>query len=155
MRGFANATQDFLLEPEGFSVLMERMVGFGCALMRAAVRHGFHGIRFADDWGTHLGLMISPALWRELFKPRYARQFALAHALGLHPWHHCGGEFLAIMEDFSEIGVEVLNITSLAAALTRRGVRLTSPGIRSKLAASKGFPVQKQILRIRRDKAGL
>ena len=55
--------------------------------------------------------MVSPALWRLLFKPRYARQFALAHELGLHVWYHCCGEFLAIMEDFHEIGVDVLNIS--------------------------------------------
>ena len=56
-------------------------------------------------------MMISPALWRRLFKPRYARQFALAHELGLHTWYHCCGEFLPIMEDFHEIGVDVLNIS--------------------------------------------
>ena len=55
-------------------------------------------------------MIISPAMWRELFKPRYARQVALAHELGLHVWYHCCGEFLAIMEDFREIGVDVLNI---------------------------------------------
>jgi len=55
--------------------------------------------------------MISPALGRELFKPRYQRQFALAHKLGLHTWYHCCGEFGAIMEDFHEIGVDVLNIS--------------------------------------------
>mgnify|MGYP000104924215 CR=1 FL=1 len=32
-------------------------------LMKLAARHGFHGIHFADDWGTQSGLMISPALW--------------------------------------------------------------------------------------------
>ena len=50
-------------------------------------------------------------MWRRLFKPRYARQFALAHELGLHTWYHCCGEFVAIMEDFHEIGVDVLNIS--------------------------------------------
>jgi hypothetical protein len=49
-------------------------------------------------------------MWRELFKPRYARQFATAHELGLHTWYHCCGQFLEIMEDFHEIGVDVLNI---------------------------------------------
>jgi hypothetical protein len=110
LRGFAAAMQDFLLEPAGFAVLMDRIVEFECELMRMAARHGFHGIHFADDWGTQSGMMISPALWRELFKPRYARQFALAHAMGLHVWYHCCGEFLAIMEDFRQIGADVLNI---------------------------------------------
>jgi uroporphyrinogen decarboxylase len=110
LRGFTDAMQDFLLDPDGFAVLMDRVLDFECQLMRVAARHGFHGIHFADDWGTQSGLMISPALWRRLFKPRYARQFALARELGLHVWYHCCGEFLAIMEDFHEIGVDVLNI---------------------------------------------
>ena len=110
LRGFASAMQDFLLEPEGFAVLMDRIVDFECQLMQSAARAGFDGIHFADDWGTQSGMMISPGLWRRLFKPRYARQFALARKLGLHTWYHCCGEFLAIMEDFHEIGADVLNI---------------------------------------------
>lgn len=110
LRGFENAMQDFLLEPEGFAALMDRIVDFECDLMRMAARHGFHGIHFADDWGTQTGMMISPALWRQLFKPRYARQFAVARGLGLHTWYHCCGEFGTIMEDFREIGLDVLNI---------------------------------------------
>ncbi len=111
LRGFESAMQDFLLEPEGFAALMDRIVDFECDLMRMVARHGFHGIHFADDWGAQSGLMISPGLWRQLFKPRYARQFALAHELGLHTWYHCCGEFLPIMEDFHEIGADVLNIS--------------------------------------------
>ncbi len=110
LRGFENAMQDFLLDPAGFAILMDSIVEFECELMRVAARHGFDGIHFADDWGTQSGMMISPGLWRRLFKPRYARQFALAHELGLHAWYHCCGEFAAIMEDFHEIGVDVLNI---------------------------------------------
>jgi len=111
LRGFENAMQDFLLEPDGFAALMDRIIDYECDLMRMAARHGFHGIHFADDWGTQSGMMISPDLWRRLFKPRFARQFALAHELGLHTWYHCCGEFAAIMEDFREIGADVLNIS--------------------------------------------
>jgi uroporphyrinogen decarboxylase len=111
LRGFENAMRDFLLEPERFAMLMDRIVDFECELIRMAARHGFHGIHFADDWGTQSGMMISPAQWRTLFKPRYKRQFTLAHELGLHTWYHCCGEFLPIMEDFHDIGVDVLNIS--------------------------------------------
>jgi uroporphyrinogen decarboxylase len=55
--------------------------------------------------------MISPKLWRQLFKPRYARQFALAHELGLDTWFHCCGKFDLILEDFHEIGADVINIS--------------------------------------------
>ena len=111
LRGFENAMQDFVLDPEGFATLMDRIIGFEEDLMRMAARHGFHGIHLADDWGTQSGLIVSPAMWRRLFKPRYARQFALAHELGLHVWYHCCGRFEPIMEDFHEIVVDVLNIS--------------------------------------------
>jgi uroporphyrinogen-III decarboxylase len=111
LRGFENAMQDFLLHPEGFAALMDHIMEFECELMRLAALHGFHGIHFADDWGTQNGLMISPELWRRLFKPRYARQFAAARELGLHTWYHCCGNFDAILEDFHEIGTDVINIS--------------------------------------------
>jgi uroporphyrinogen decarboxylase len=111
LRGFENAMQDFLLNPEGFGILMDRIMDFESAIMQIAARYGFDGIHFADDWGTQSGLMISPELWRDLFKSRYARQFSLAHELGIHTWFHCCGDFLPIMEDLHEIGVDVLNIS--------------------------------------------
>jgi hypothetical protein len=110
LRGFENAMQDFVVRAERFGLLMHLVMDFECQLMATAARHGFHGIHFADDWGTQTGLMISPTLWRELFKPRYRRQFDRAHQLGLHVWYHCCGNLTAIAEDFHQIGVDVLNM---------------------------------------------
>jgi len=110
LRGFANSMVDFLVEPERFARLMDTIIDFECDLMALAARRGFHGIHFADDWGTQSGLMISPGLWRRLFKPRYRRQFDCARGLGLHTWYHCCGNFAEIAADFHEIGVDVLNI---------------------------------------------
>ncbi len=111
LRGFENSMEDLLVREEGFAALVDLIFDFECELMRMAARHGFHGIHFADDWGAQTGLVISPGMWRRLFKPRYARQFALAHELGLHVWYHCCGDFGQIAADFHEIGVDVLNIS--------------------------------------------
>jgi len=110
LRGFEQAMLDLLIDPVGFAALMDRIILFECDLMRLAARHGFHGIHFADDWGTQSGLMIAADQWRRLFKPRYARQFALARELGLHTWYHCCGNFEGILDDFHEIGADVINI---------------------------------------------
>jgi uroporphyrinogen decarboxylase len=110
LRGFENSMVDFLAEPEQAERLMDQIIDFECDQMALAARHGFHGIHFADDWGTQSGLMVSPGLWRKMFKPRYRRQFARAHELGLHVWYHCCGNFAEIAADFHEIGVDVLNI---------------------------------------------
>ena len=111
LRGFENSMMDFLVEPERFAGLMDLIMGFECRQMALCARRGFHGIHLADNWGTQSGLMISPSLWRKLFKPRYRRQFARAHELGLHVWYHCCGNFAEIVDDFHEIGVDVLNIS--------------------------------------------
>ncbi|MBC8869220.1 MAG: hypothetical protein H8E44_07370 [Planctomycetes bacterium] len=110
LRGFENAMEDFLIAPDRFAAVMDSILDFECQLIAMAARHGFHGIHFADDWGTQNGLMISPDLWRRLFKPRYRRQFESAHQAGLDVWYHCCGDLIDIAEDFHEIGVDVLNI---------------------------------------------
>lgn len=110
LRGFENAMLDFVAAPDRFQPVMDLITDFESRLIEMAARHGFHGIHFADDWGTQRGLMLSPALWRKLFKPGYRRQFAFAHELGLHVWYHCCGDFAPIMPDFHEIGADVLNI---------------------------------------------
>ena len=110
LRGFENAMLDFAATPERFLPVMDLITDFEIRLMEMAARHGFHGIHFADDWGTQSGLMISRAMWQRLFKPGYRRQFARAHELGLHVWFHCCGNLTDLAEDFHEIGVDVLNI---------------------------------------------
>jgi uroporphyrinogen decarboxylase len=110
LRGFENSMEDMAIEANGFASLLDGILQFEDDLMAMAARHGFHGIHFADDWGTQSGLMISPASWRRLFKPRYRRQFDHAHSLGLDVWFHCCGNLTEIAEDFYEIGVDVLNI---------------------------------------------
>jgi uroporphyrinogen decarboxylase len=111
LRGFENSMADFLWEPERAGWLMDLILDFECRLMALVAGRGFQGIHFADDWGTQTGLMVSPRLWREMFKPRYRRHFARAHELGLHVWFHCCGNFAEIADDFHEIGVDVLNVS--------------------------------------------
>jgi len=78
--------------------------------MTLAAESGMDGFHFGDDWGTQDGLIISPAMWRRIFKPRYRDQFEHAHRLGLHVWFHCCGNMASILPDFHEIGVDVMNI---------------------------------------------
>lgn len=111
LRGFENSMEDLIAAPDQFARLMGLIMDWECELMRMAARHGFDGIHFADDWGTQNGLVISPGMWRRLFKPRYQRQFACAHELGLHVWFHCCGNITQICPDFHEIGVDVMNIS--------------------------------------------
>jgi len=111
LRGFENAMTDFVAEPERSGELLDRIFGHETFMIEVAAEAGLHGVHFADDWGTQDGLIISPDLWRAVFKERYRRQFARAHELGLHVWFHCCGNIGAILEDFHEAGVDVMNVS--------------------------------------------
>ena len=109
LRGFENSMIDFSRAAEHAGNLLDRILAFECELISLAAEHGLDGVHLADDWGTQHGLMIAPAMWREVFKPRYAAQFAHARRLGLHVWFHCCGRIDAVVPDFHEIGVDVMN----------------------------------------------
>lgn len=111
LRGFENSMVDFLLEKEKACELLDKIFSFETELIEIASKYNFKGIHFQDDWGTQDRLIISPQLWREIFKPRYKKQFEYAHSKGLHVWFHCCGNIISIIPDFHEIGVDVMNIS--------------------------------------------
>ncbi len=111
LRGFAALMEDFYEEPELAARLADLVFGFETRLIEFAAREGFHGIAFFDDWGTQRSMMISPALWRAFFAPRYRAQFARAHALSLDVYFHSCGKYDPILGDFFDLGVDMLNIS--------------------------------------------
>jgi hypothetical protein len=67
------------------------------------------GIKFADDWGCQRSLLISPAMWRELFRPMYAEYCRMIHSVGKFVFFHSDGNITHIIPDLIEIGVDALN----------------------------------------------
>lgn len=111
LRGFENSMIDFMIEPEKAKALLDRIMDFEMQLVTLAAENHFDGVHFGDDWGTQESLIISPKIWRDIFKPRYQRQFDHAHKLGLDVWFHSCGNITEIVPDFHEIGVDVMNIS--------------------------------------------
>ncbi len=111
LRGFDKLMLDLALEPDQVNRLADVVFGFEERLIAELPRYQFDAVAFFDDWGTQEGMLISPQSWRRIFKPRYAHQFALAHRLGLRVYFHCCGQYLPIIPDLVEVGVDVLNIS--------------------------------------------
>jgi len=63
----------------------------------------------ADDWGVQDRAFISPRMFNEFFKPRYARWFDEIKALGLHTWMHSCGKINSIVPELIDAGLEVIN----------------------------------------------
>ncbi len=64
---------------------------------------------FMDDWGAQDRLLISPEIWRTLFKPLYKDYCALAHAQGKFAFMHSDGYITPILEDLIDVGVDAIN----------------------------------------------
>jgi uroporphyrinogen decarboxylase len=111
LRGFESTLSDFYEEPEKIEKLANVVFGFEEDIIRQLKDYGFDGVAFYDDWGTQTNLIISPKMWREFFKPRYKKQFDLAHRYGLDVYFHCCGYIYDIIPDLIEIGVDMLNIS--------------------------------------------
>lgn len=64
-----------------------------------------------DDVGSQAGMLISPALWRRLFKPKWAEFFASLKRLNpeLKIAYHSDGVIEPIIADLIEVGLDVLN----------------------------------------------
>ncbi len=61
-----------------------------------------------DDFGAQHGPLIAPDLWRKLFKPGFRAYIDLAHRHGLRVMHHTCGSVVALIPDFIECGLDIL-----------------------------------------------
>jgi uroporphyrinogen decarboxylase len=110
LRGFSPLLADLHAERGKVEQLADVVFGFEEAVISRLTDRGFDGVSFYDDWGTQSGLIVSPSLWREFFKPRYRRQFDLAHSHGLDVYFHCCGAVAELVPDLIECGVDMLNL---------------------------------------------
>ena len=111
LRGFENTMIDLYEERDNIEKLADIVFGFEAEVIKQLKAYGFHAVAFFDDWGTQNSLLINADMWRELFKPRYAELFSLAHDNGLHVYFHCCGSIDAIIGDFIDAGVDMLNLS--------------------------------------------
>jgi len=111
VRGFEDTLIDLYTDREQIEELIDAVFEYENGLIRQFCAYeGVDAICFCDDWGTQETLMISPALWREVFKPRYKKQFDIAKAAGKQVYFHSCGQIKEIIGDFIEIGVDIFNL---------------------------------------------
>lgn len=120
LRGMAQFLSDLLLDPEFALALLEKAADIQCRRHAAFLREvGSYVdvIIIADDMGTQRGTLISPALYRKMVKPFHRRYIDTIrrHTRAKVHMHACGSIF-DLVEDYLEIGVDVLNPMQVAAS---------------------------------------
>ena len=63
-------------------------------LMETWARTRVDGLMFMDDWGSQRHLLVSPDIWREVFRPFYRDFVDIAHAAGKKAFMHSDGHIL-------------------------------------------------------------
>ncbi len=109
LRGSENLYLDMGWGDARFRKLLSLVHEFFLEELTLWSRTDVEGISFMDDWGTQTTLLISPAMWREYFKPLYREYVRIIRGSGKHAFFHSDGHITDIIEDLIEIGVNALN----------------------------------------------
>lgn len=94
--------------PELFAFL-DRLHRFFVRQMELWAQTEVDALTFMDDWGAQRALLISPAMWRRLFKPLYRDYIDIAHRHGKAIFMHSDGYISPIIADLVELGLDALN----------------------------------------------
>lgn len=110
LRGMENSLTDFYLYPDEVHRLYQKLTDFYCRILeRAKELYDVDGVFTSDDIGMQTGPFFSLEIFRTFFKPYYKQMIDKAHELGMHFWLHACGNIECFMEDFIEIGLDVIH----------------------------------------------
>ena len=111
LRGMENYLMDMIAEPELAIAIADRMTESLIKRVEANAGAGVDVFCYADDLGTQTAPQISPALWREIFKPRWAKVFDRIRKLNPDAYifmHSCGC-IKDFIPDFIDLGIDMVH----------------------------------------------
>jgi len=109
LRGTSNLFMDIAEQSPGFFELRDIVHKYYLRMIETWAETEVDGIIIVDDWGSQSSLLISPDLWRKLFKPLYKNYCELIHNAGKFVFMHSDGHIFQIYEDLIEVGVDAIN----------------------------------------------
>jgi len=111
LMGMEKMLMDLAMEEEHVFALFDKVMKINTEVGKKLIEMGVDIIWAGDDFGTQRGMMISPDMWRAVFKPRIKWMFSEFRKVNPDikiAWHSCGS-IIPIIDDFAEIGLDILN----------------------------------------------
>ncbi|HBN82769.1 MAG TPA: hypothetical protein DDZ89_02895 [Clostridiales bacterium] len=118
MPSFSGACEDFgmvqalslmALEPEIINEYVQIKKEYALEVIRKAISAGVAKycdfLWLGDDFAGEATMLLSPSMWREMFKPALKEQVQEARNAGLKVMFHSCGYVAPVYEDFIEIGI--------------------------------------------------
>lgn len=111
LRGMQRLLMDLVSEKDFANAFLDDLMRWIDVAGSRMVELGVDIIWIGDDFGTQDRMLISPQLFREFFKPRYAELFAKWKTINpqVKIAFHSDGYIQPILPDLVEIGLDILN----------------------------------------------
>ena len=111
LRGLEKMLMDLVLNPDLANRILDIPYQYHLTAAKRLTQMGVDMIWIGDDVSTQKGMLISPDMWRQLFKPRMASFIAALKEINpeVKVAYHCDGNLYQIIPDLIEIGLDVLN----------------------------------------------
>jgi uroporphyrinogen decarboxylase len=110
--GMETALMKMMTEPEMFRVVIDRIAQFYLTaneIFYEAAKGSLDAILIGNDFGSQLGLMLSPKLIREFVWPGTKQLVEQAKSYGLKVIHHSCGSIYPIIQDLIDLGVDAIH----------------------------------------------
>jgi uroporphyrinogen decarboxylase len=119
LRGFEDWFLDLAADQKLAGALFDATVEYTAALTEEILKAGgdlADVVATADDMGFQNGPIVSPELYRKLFKPRHHKYFDTVKKYTSAFVHfHCCGSIYHLLDDLIELGVDVINPVQVSA----------------------------------------
>lgn len=110
LRGHVAGWTDPYEHPAELERLLDKLVDVAMVSIKQFADLGAHGIMSCDDWGLQDRPMLSPAIFKQFWKPRYARVYGFAREQGLLTCLHSCGHIADLLDDFIDAGLQVIQM---------------------------------------------
>lgn len=111
LRGYEQSLLDLVLNPDLAAFLIGRITEMHAHAAITAARAAADILWLDDDIGMPDRMMISPEVWRRLFKPALASVIGAARAIrrDIAVCYHSDGYFEPVITDLVEVGVDAIH----------------------------------------------
>lgn len=119
MRGFEQAFEDMLLQPDLIHFIMDRVTTFFSDYfyqILSRCRGDIDMVFTADDIGHQDGLLLSLDMWEEFIKPYHVRINEMIHNMGARVIYHTDGAVSEAVPGLIDMGIDVLQALQFSAA---------------------------------------
>ena len=119
LRGLEKWLLDLAVNPDFACALMDKLTDIAIGLIEAGLKASGNYLQIlrlaGDDLGAQQNTLISPKMFRDLIKPRFARLYKSAKEM-MHAYNpdmklmaHSDGDIYAFIPDYLEMGLDILN----------------------------------------------